>query len=261
MKKDGSNLPDDKPSAKREFRAALTHLAPLAFAIVPFAAVFGALARKEGLSLFEIMFASATIFAGASQYAMLELMGLGIAPWVIVLTVFAVNFRHVLYSAAIGRRFALFSPVQKFFAFFFLVDPLFAAAEARRRKEGRLRPAYYLFFGATVYSIWLASNLFGALFGSLIADPAALGLDFILPLYFMGLIFAFRAARNFWPVFSVSAGASIAAWAILGPPWPITIGGFAGLFAAAAFAKPPDDAPDSAPNDAPDDTLKTGDRE
>ena len=32
----------------------------------------------------------------------IELFGQKVAPWLIVLSIFAVNFRHVLYSAAFG---------------------------------------------------------------------------------------------------------------------------------------------------------------
>ena len=49
---------------------------------------------------------SATVYGGASQMVGIELFGQKIAPWLIVLSIFAVNFRHVLYSAALGRRLA-----------------------------------------------------------------------------------------------------------------------------------------------------------
>jgi len=44
----------------------------------------------------------------------------------IVASILAVNFRHVLYSAAIAPYIKHFSPLQKFFTFFLLVDPQFA---------------------------------------------------------------------------------------------------------------------------------------
>ena len=53
---------------------------------------------------------SATVFGGASQMVGIELFGQKIAPWLIVLSIFAVNFRHVLYSAAVGRRIAHWPP-------------------------------------------------------------------------------------------------------------------------------------------------------
>jgi predicted branched-subunit amino acid permease len=54
----------------------------------------------NGLSAGEAVLMSATVYAGASQMVGIELFGSDVAPWLIVFSVFAVNFRHVLYSAA-----------------------------------------------------------------------------------------------------------------------------------------------------------------
>ncbi|MEL6734585.1 MAG: AzlC family ABC transporter permease, partial [Pseudomonadota bacterium] len=98
---------------------------------------------------------------------------------------FVVNFRHILYSAAVGRRFTRFPPVKKVLAFFLLTDPQFATAERRMVTHGSIAPAYYFAYGLSLYSVWMISNALGALFGALIEDPAAFGFDFILPLYFV----------------------------------------------------------------------------
>ena len=221
----------------QEVRAALKDLLPVAIAVAPFGAVFAALATERGLSFWEVMFASATIFAGASQYAMLDLMGQQVAPWAIIVAIFAINFRHVLYSASVGRHMGLFSPFRKYFGFFFLMDPLFAASEARARSR-QLTPTYFFTYGLTLYANWLIVNALGAQFGKLIEDPAAFGLDVILPVYFTGLVMAFWKSENFSIVLFASVSVSLVTWWWLGTPWNITLGGFAGLIAAAALSKP-----------------------
>ena len=220
-------------------RDAIKDVSPVLLAVLPFGGVFGALAAESGLTLFQIMVASATIFAGASQYAMLDLMGQKVQPWAIVLTVFAINFRHVLYSAALGRRLKSFSFMQKSVAFGFLVDPLYAAAEARSRHTS-LTPAYIFTYAGIIYSMWMAANLLGALFGRLIEDPSTFGFDFILPLYFIGLVMAYRKSGNFWPILLVSVTVSLLVWFWIGTPWHISLGGLAGLVLAAALSKPED---------------------
>ncbi len=212
---------------------------PVMIAIVPFAALFGALAREAGFSLAAVMVTSATIYAGASQYVMLDLLGRGAAPWAIVLAVFVLNFRHVLYSASLGRRMDDFGPVGRYVAFFFLVDPLYGAAEKRRRSNG-LRPAYYVACALALYSVWILSNLAGALFGGLIDDPARYGLDFILPLYFVSLLLSFRQSAHFSIIMVASAGVSLATWGLFDGTWYILTGGGAGLFLAAMLSKPPE---------------------
>ncbi len=211
---------------------------PVIVAVFPFAVVFGTLASEAGFTLFEIMLASGTIYAGASQYVMLELMGHQASAISIVFAVFLVNTRHILYSASIGRRLANFSFWQRAPAFYLLVDPIFAASEKRVADGFELRPAYYFSYGAVLYVSWMVSNLIGALFGRLIEDPAAYGFDLILPVYFISLVMGFKARPNFWIVIAVSVGTSLIVWSTLGSPWNISIGGVAGLLAAALLSRP-----------------------
>ncbi|MGO8658167.1 AzlC family ABC transporter permease, partial [Rhizobium ruizarguesonis] len=68
----------------------------VALASAPFGALFGALAVENGMSLSEAAFMSATVYAGASQMVGIELFGHNVHAWLIVLSIRAVNFRHVL---------------------------------------------------------------------------------------------------------------------------------------------------------------------
>ncbi len=103
--------------------------------------LFGAIAVDNGFSVLEAFLMSALVFGGASQMVGIELFGQHVAPWLIVLSIFAVNFRHVLYSAGIGRRIAHWPVIQQALGYFILTDPQFAVAEAQGggRRDGRLR--------------------------------------------------------------------------------------------------------------------------
>ena len=205
---------------------------PVLIAVVPVAAVFGALAVERGWSAGEALAASAFVYAGASQFVMLDLHGQGVAPWAIVLTVFAVNFRHVLYSAAIGRRMGAFAPWQKAAAFFFLVDPQFADGELRAR-EARLTPAFWFGYAGALWSTWMLANAAGILFGTLIRNPADWGLDLILPLYFLALVVSLRGTHRFAGIVATSALTALAIVHLAGTPWHILGGGAAGMLYAA----------------------------
>ena len=205
---------------------------PTCAAVAPFATVFGALASQAGWSPGQVLLASGTIYAGASQFVALDLWGRAVPAWTIVLTVLAVNFRHVLYSASIGRRMKRFGPLQKAGAFALLVDPTFAAAEARARGPG-LSPSYYFAYALALGAVWMAANAAGIAFGRLIEDPAALGLDFILPIYFLGLVVSMRRAPRFASIVLVSAATAIVVERTLGAPWHILAGGVAGMAWAA----------------------------
>jgi len=230
-------------SAGADVREALKDFAPLIAGVGPFGAVFGALAVDFGLSFSEVVVASATIFAGASQYAMLELIGQNVPAWAIVVSVFAINFRHVLYSASVGRHLEEYSITQKILAFFWLSDIQFALAETRYRERHHISRIYYFTLAVALYCVWLGSNMLGALFGSLIEDPARYGLDFILPIYFISLVVGFRKSANFAIILGVSAIVALLVWKFVGTPWHITIGGIAGLIIAALLAKPKNTPP------------------
>jgi predicted branched-subunit amino acid permease len=178
---------------------------------------------------------SATVFAGASQMVGIELFGTGAAWWLIAFSIFVVNLRHLLYSATSGRRMRHFAPWQRALGFFFLTDPHFAETEREAETNGHFSAAWYLGLGLAVYAAWVVETLIGAVFGRLIPDPKAWGIDFLLTVYFLGLVMAFRK-RSFWlPVVLVSGAASVLAYKTVGSPWHVSLGALAGvLFAAAA---------------------------
>ncbi|QPC88191.1 branched-chain amino acid ABC transporter permease [Mesorhizobium sp. NBSH29] len=219
-----------------DFRSGMRGCLPLIVAVLPFGFLFGALAVANGFSVFEATLMSGAIYGGASQMVGIELFGQKIAPWVVVLSIFAVNFRHVLYSAALGRKIKSWTLAQQAVAFFLLTDPQYAQSE-RRDELGLLTFAWYLGFGLPVWLAWVAEAWIGAHFARLVPDPNSLGLGFLLPIYFLGLVMGFRK-RPFWlPVVLASAVASILAYQFVGSPWHVSIGAAAGVFLA-AFAAP-----------------------
>jgi len=225
------------PSRSEFFQGVRASL-PIVAAAAPFGMLFGAIAVDNGLSVGEAVLMSATVFAGASQMVGLEMFGAKIAPWIIILSVFAVNFRHVLYSAALGRRIGLFAGWQKPIAFFFLTDPQYAASEARADKSP-LTMSWYMGMALPVYVMWVVEALVGAVFGSLITDPGALGIDFLLPIYFLGLVLGFRTRANWLPVVIASGLGSILAFYTVGSPWHVSLGALAGVFVAVLMPPKP----------------------
>ena len=210
----------------------------IALSAAPFAVLFGAVAVDNGLTVLDAALMSATIYAGASQLVGIELFGQHVAPWLIVLSVFAVNFRHILYSAAIARHIRTYSPVQKAVAFFLLIDPQFA--EAIRRAEGgkALSFAWYLSFAVVIYFPWLLFSVLGAWFGSMLGDPKVWAIDVLLPVYFLGLVVGFRRKPGFYPIVAASMVGSVAGFYLVGSPWHVSIGAICGVLVAALLPLP-----------------------
>ena len=66
-------------------------------------------------------------------------------------------------------------------------------------------------------------------------DTLVEGFDFLLPIYFLGLVMDFRKRPLWLPVVAISAAVSIAAFYLVGSPWHVSIGAAAGIALAAAL--------------------------
>lgn len=227
-------MSDNTSTFKRDVKDGLRDCAPIIFAVTPFGALFGATAISAGLSWQEAMLASLTMYAGASQYLLIELYGLDLPIWSVLLAIFAVNFRHILYSASLAGKLEQFSFTQKFTGLFFLTDLQWVVSEARHEKQG-LRPAYYFSYALFLYALWILATAIGVVFGSFIEDPKAFGFDFILPLYFLTILVGFRTRRKFYPIVIISGVSSYLLYLLIGSPWHISLGAMCGVIAAAAM--------------------------
>jgi hypothetical protein len=69
----------------------------------------------------------------------------------------------------------------------------------------------------------------GAAFGRLVPNPQALGLDFLLPIYFLGMVMGFRKRPLWLPIVLASGVASILAYKFVGSPWHVSLGAVAGI--------------------------------
>lgn len=212
---------------------------PIIIASTPFGMLFGVLAVENGFTVGEAVLMSLTVFAGASQIVGLELFGQKAVPWMIVLSIFAVNFRILLYSAAMVRTFEGWSLPTKLAGFFVLTDMQYALAEARKQTSGRVSVTWYFSLGLALYLTWALETWLGAQFGRLISNPEALGMDFLISIFFFAMALGFRSRPGWLPVALASAAGSILAEATLGSPWHVSLGAIAGVAAAVLLPQRP----------------------
>ncbi|MGB3502196.1 MAG: AzlC family ABC transporter permease [Mesorhizobium sp.] len=223
------------------FRAGI----PIFVASSPFALLFGALAVQNGLTVFEATLMSAAVYGGASQMVGIELFGQKLPAWLIVLSIFAVNFRHILYSATAGRLTSFWKGWQMALGFFVLTDPQYAAVEQRAENGRKTSFIWYVGMGTPIYFMWVLVTYLGAAFGNRLPDTHAFGIDYLLPLYFLGLVMGFRKRPLWLPIVVTSGVVSVVAFHYVGSPWHISIGAAAGILLAAVMApstpQPPHD--------------------
>jgi len=85
------------------FKAGMRRMAGVALFGVPFGIAFGAAAVEAGMSMAEIVAMSALVYAGAAQFAMLQLWHTPLPLLSIAFVVLAVNARHLIFGAALAR--------------------------------------------------------------------------------------------------------------------------------------------------------------
>jgi len=77
----------------------------IAIGYAPVALTFGILATQFGVSFWEAGLMSFFVFAGASQFIAIEMIHQGATMWMIALTTFIVNIRHMLMSLSVVPYF------------------------------------------------------------------------------------------------------------------------------------------------------------
>lgn len=178
------------PDPQAAFWRGIRHSLPFFVVILPFGMLFGVLGTEAGLSLAEVIAFSMSVFAGAAQFAALQLM-LDQAPvWAIFATAMAVNLRFLMYSVALTPHLGAAPLGTRAIIAYFLVDQSFALASAEytRRPEMTLAEKTAYFFGGVipVTAMWFAASIAGAQMGQ--AIPPGLGLDFALPITFLAMV-------------------------------------------------------------------------
>lgn len=223
---------------KPDYKRALLSVGPVFVSLIPLSMLFGTLAVDSGMTVSEAVMFSALVFAGASQMVGIDLFGQNIPAWIVVFSIFAVNFRHILYSASIGPKMRFERPWKRYFASFLMVDPVYAVAE-NNLDEGRpIIFAEFVVAAIALYIPWVICTWIGASFGNLLEDRSQYGIDFLLPLYFMALVMGFRH-RPLWLSVVVASGfVSYIAYITVGSPWHVSLGAVAGVLVGAIWGEP-----------------------
>ena len=228
-------------AAKNEFFRGARSAAPLSIGIIPFALVFGLAVREAGLTGAQASFFSLSMLAGTAQLAAIQLYAAKASAVVIILTAMIVNLRYSMYSLSLYSILKEKSFTERLFAAFFVSDQSYAItmADAESSPGNPFLPAF--FFGASLmtFLVWVCGIFFGYSLEKLI--PAALSLDFAIPLVFIYLLIPQLKGRDR----QISALTGAVASVILVPRLPlqtgllaaILIGIGAGMAAGASIKK------------------------
>jgi 4-azaleucine resistance transporter AzlC len=172
------------PAAGESFRAGLRAGVPYAVAGGVVALSFGVLARQAGFSALGAIVMSAIVFAGSAQFAAVAIIASGGGVAAAIGAAALMNSRFLPMGVALapslrGRALARAAQGQT------VVDASWAMAN---RGEGRFDRHFLFGASAVQYVTWMIGTTVGAVAGTGLGDPRALGLDAIFPAFFLALL-------------------------------------------------------------------------
>jgi predicted branched-subunit amino acid permease len=157
----------------------------IAVATAAYGLSFGALATAAGLSVLQTCVLSLLMFTGASQFALIGILGGGGSTASGVATAALLGARNVFYGVRMTSLLRV-RGLRKLVATQLVIDETTAMAVVRSDPRAARRAFYVT--GAILFGFWNVATLLGALGGNALSDPGVLGLDAAAPAAFLALL-------------------------------------------------------------------------
>ena len=145
---------------------------------------FGAAAVTAGLSALQACVLSLLLFTGASQFALVGVLGAGGSALAAVAGALLLGTRNTLYAVRLASLVPV-RGVRRAVAAQLTIDESTGMATAA---PSGLAPTAFWATGASVYVLWNLATLLGAIGAARLGDPARLGLDAAVPAAFLALL-------------------------------------------------------------------------
>jgi predicted branched-subunit amino acid permease len=213
-------------------RATLSKSLSVSFAVGAYGTAFGAAAVAAGFTVFQACLLSLLTFTGASQFAVIGVLGAGGTALTGIATASLLGMRNAIYSM-IMKPILNLSGLKKFVATQITIDESVAVATAEEvRGEAAMKHGFWL-TGGGVYFFWNLFTLLGALGAQAIGDPSMWGLDAAVPAAFLALVWPRLNNQDDYVLAIGSAALALALTPIIAAGLPI----IATALLAVAFAK------------------------
>lgn len=208
-------------------------LLPISSFVVIFGAAFGLAATQTGLDNSSIMLMSSFVFAGASQFASLELWGAQISLIPLIVTVFFINARHLLMGASLYPWLRHLPPIKRYSILLVISDANWALSlQAFNRGESGMG----LLFGGglALWLAWVLGTGLGFYFGNVIHHPALLGLDMVMACFLLAMVVGGQKNLRILIIWTIAACSSLLAYWYLPENSHVVVGalfgGIVGIF-------------------------------
>lgn len=214
-------------------RVEFIRLLPIAVFVTIFGVAYGLAAVQTGLTPWQATLMSATVFAGAAQFASLGLWGTEVALLPLMAITLAINSRHILMGAALYPMLRRVPPLRRYGLLLVLTDANWARSW-QQYQSGRENLEAILGGGLALWMAWIAGTVAGTYVGGRLGDPQALGLDMVLGCFLLAMALGGPRSRRIIVAWVVAGTAAVLAWRWLPPHSHVIVGalsgGLVGLF-------------------------------
>jgi branched chain amino acid efflux pump len=180
----------------------------IAVASGAYAISFGAISTAAGLSLLQTCALSVLMFTGASQFALVGVVGGGGSVWAGAAAAALLGSRNALYGLRLSSLLNV-PGLRRVPAAQFVIDETTAMAIAR--DDPALSRFAFWATGVALFTLWNLGTLGGALATHAISNPKAFGLDAAPPAAFLALLAPRLRAREPLAIAIASAVVAIVA--------------------------------------------------
>ncbi len=148
---------------------------------------FGAASIAAGFSVLQTCLLSLLTFSGASQFAVVGVMGAGGSAIAGIATASLLGVRNMLYALRMAPLLRV-SGFKKVIAAQVTIDESTGVALSQEKLGTEAMKQGFWLTGFGVYIFWNIFTLLGALGAKAMGDPSAWGLDAAVPAAFLGLV-------------------------------------------------------------------------
>lgn len=202
-------------------------LIPISLFVIAFGAAFGLAATQAGLGDSMTVTMSTLVFAGTAQFAALKLWGPHVPFFTMMITVFAINARHLLIGATLYPWLRHLSPAKRYGVMLVASDANWAMAmQAFRRGKPGL--GLLLGGGLALWSFWVFGTWLGTYFGNAVKDPRSLGLDMVMGCFMLAMAVGGEKNLRILIIWAVAACASLMAYWYLPENSHVIVGAITG---------------------------------
>ena len=168
-------------------RATASQSLSVSFTVGLYGTAFGAASIAAGFSVLQTCLLSLLAFSGASQFAVVGVMGAGGTAIAAIATASLLGVRNMLYALRMAPLLHV-SGFRKVVAAQVTIDESTGVALSQEQLGTEAMKQGFWLTGFGVYIFWNIFTLLGALGAQAMGNPSAWGLDAAVPAAFLGLI-------------------------------------------------------------------------